>query len=741
MINYKQIAEEFIEQGYTVTPVDNKKSPHCVDKWQNNRGSDILKSKYNPAWNKAKGIGLLCGEASQVIVLDIDILSGDELRAPVRKKLEEILPPVFSGRTGNKQKPVARFYQYTGEKTEHFDNIKVDILSSGSQAVMPPSQHPNGYNYEWNGRPLLEITPDELPILDESVLVLLRELNQEYSPKEGDDPRAILKSMAGRCKSGSHNFLSKIGVAMRFANEPIEKVIERMISEDRKINEGEPSFYFNCKSRNWKTKNIESNAQDFVKEIFDRNKPDPVHEKYPSLKNGFFINIAEESQKSKWIPDYSGMGKYFQNELNLKCDDSYLSLYDNGYFKDISKTGMLNKIYLTAKERTAPHQLENFRKIIKAACFFPKTDFEPPIGLVNVSNGVLDVNKKELLEHNPKYNFKYKLKHEFNSDAKAPNFIKYLNFVFNEDQELIKLVGEIMGYTLLGGPPTAHRAFVLYGDGRNGKSTLLDVITQLLGEDSVSAVSMKRITEPFSTVRMDGKLANIVEESPTSIDAEIFKNITAGGRVAAAHKGMEEFDLRLNCRLFFACNNFPHFKDGSVAIKDRLIFLPFNRYIRPEERDPNIGKEIQKEMSGVLNFALKGLERFQLNGFTQPQATKEIINEYLNESDNVRSWFDENIEFKYDLMSESVLTKDLYYNYKSLCLENGQKLVAYNTFSKRLKRILNDLGNGQFTAEDLFFPISARDKKNRSAYKCIKIVDNYYQQHNGDFRGIPEYHK
>ena len=740
VVNFRELAQQYIDKEISITPINIKKAPTLGEGWQNVWGELVMLPKYERAWSSACGFGLVCGEASGIIVLDIDILEDDPhpVKQRVRRELLEKLPPVYSGRIGNRKKPTARFYKWNGEGGEKFKFLDIEILSTGNQAVLPPAKHQTGVLYEWIGKPLLDVDVDDLPDIDEEILVWLRQENEKL--KDKGDISNILRSVNGRCKSGSHNHLSSIGVAMRYADESFDNIVQRLVIEDQKINANEASLYFNCKTRGWRSSQVTENATRFVEEIFKRNQPDPVHEKYPTLKTGFYFNTAEEGQRPKWVPDYKGMGKYFKNELNLKCDDSYLSIYEEERFRDISKTGMLNKIYLMAKERTVPHQLENFRKIIKTVCFFPKTEFEPPVGFINVDNGVLDVKKKELLDHSPKYNFKYKLEHKFDPEGQAPNFLKYLNFVFNEDQDLIKLVGEIMGYTLLGGPPTAHRAFVLYGDGRNGKSTLLDVITALLGEDSVSAVSMERITEPFSTVRMDGKLANIVEESPTAINAEVFKNITAGGRVSAAHKGMEEFDLRLNCRLFFACNNFPHFKDGSIAIKDRLIFLPFNRYIRPEERDPKVGESIRKEMSGVLNFALKGLERFQAHGFTEPAATRETINEYLNESDNVRNWFDENVEFKYDLFSDSVLTKDLYHNYKSLCLENGQKFVAYNTFSKRLKRILDDLGDGQFTSEDLFFPISSRDKRNRSAYKCIKLIDNGSQMNKGDFSGIPEYY-
>ena len=440
--------------------------------------------------------------------------------------------------------------------------------------------------------------------------------------------------------------------------------------------------------------------------------------KYPSMPDGFFVHIKPKSGNGdgRWIPDYKSMAQYFKNEMYLKCDDSYSVVYKNGFFKNISKTGIENAIYKLSKLKAQPHVIGNFRKTVMPYSYFPKDDFEQAKGFINLKSGALNIKTKEIKEHSPDYNFTYKLNHDFDENAKCPRFIEFLNFIFDKNQDMIKLIGEIMAYTIIGGEPFKHRAFMFYGSGRNGKSTLLDVIKELLGEKNVSSVSMKLIDKPFSAVRLDGKLANIVEESPSSIDPETFKNIVGGGTVSAAYKTKDEFDLKVNARLFFACNEFPRFKDSTVAIKDRLIVVPFEKYIASEDRDATIGEKLKAEMPGILNFVLESLNRFQEQKyqFTKVAKTEEALEEYINETDSVALWYSENIE-ETESAETFLKLNDLYDAYKKTTIEDGMSPVSKNNFSKRFKTKVTD--------EYLRYTQKKIDGRNYRGYTGMNCVD------------------
>jgi putative DNA primase/helicase len=243
----------------------------------------------------------------------------------------------------------------------------------------------------------------------------------------------------------------------------------------------------------------------------------------------------------------------------------------------------------------------------------------------------------------------------------------------------------------MGGDPVAHRAFLLYGDGRNGKSTLLDTLRYLIGDQNCSAVSMKVIDKPFSMVQMDGKLANIVEESPAQIDAEAFKNIVGGGTATASYKGKDEFQMKINARLVFACNSLPTFKDSTSGTNDRLIILPFNRYIKPDERDTGIKNKIFAEISGILNWAIEGYTSFKYNEykFVQSDTVSKTLDEYRVETDSVYAWCKENISHS---ESKDVITvcRVAYDSYSDDCKEDGYGPVGKRKFLSRLKSYINN---------------------------------------------------
>jgi len=576
---------------------------------------------------------------------------------------------------------------------------------------------PPGYNdqskskFEWVGKSLLDIDIDDLPVLSAETINDLIVLNNEYKDKNKVSTGSVhkLKKGEGRCNHMSHMVLSDLGVALVHRDYPFNKLVSRLIEKDQEINHDAHCLYFVCPSRPHKHKLAIDNAAEFVEEIFKNHGPDGVYkEKTHSVddkelkqiaeaeKLGFFIHVPakKKGDPPKITPSFRLMSKYFHKIKHFKCDDPYTACYDDGHYKYISKNHLDNMILDLSKDQASVKHVAEFGKMIKVRCYYDKDDFIQSPGFINLNNGVLKLETGELLQHNPDYNFTYKLKHDYDKSAKCPQFMKFLDEVFLKDPQLVCLMGEILGYTLLGGDPFKHKAFMFFGEGRNGKSTLLDVITELLGRSNVSAVSMKTLDKPFSTVRLDGKLANIVEESPNNIDSEAFKSITGGGTISAAKKHMDEFDLVVRARLFFACNDFPHFKDNSKGNRERLVIVPFKRFFKESERDTSIKKKLFGEMPGILNFALQGLERFQLfdNQFTHSDVVAEMLEEFIEDTDNVYAWVKERVTVTEDFTDE-VSVDELYSSYIDEARSDGYNPCNKNTF---LKRVKGCLGNDNF---------------------------------------------
>lgn len=409
--------------------------------------------------------------------------------------------------------------------------------------------------------------------------------------------------------------------------------------------------------------------------------------KYPSKAFGFY-NQIEKGDKFIEVPDYDGLAEYMIQEKKLKCDDSLVYIWTGKFYRSISFLHLKNIIDKLVKKNSTPNVVNNFfnKSLIKSYYCFEQDSTFP--GFLNCNNGLLNLKTKELEPHNDNYLIKYVLEHNYSPSAKCPAFLNALDLVTNNDEGLKKLIQQIFGYTIVGGYPKAHKAFMFYGPGGNGKSTILTALRNLIGTQNVAHVPLPLFDKPFSMISLDGKLANLIDETPKfGINAEAFKNIVSGGYVRAAHKRKDEFDLQVHARIIFACNSLPNFKDDSDGLLRRLIIVPFNNKIEESQMNRNIDNEIKAEMSGILNWAIEGLETLIDNDyqFIDCEATKNIKTQYMEETDSVQRFWSEEIIVcdGQEPQNGFISTNDLYVDYKLFCEVEGFKPVNKNNFSKK----------------------------------------------------------
>lgn len=409
---------------------------------------------------------------------------------------------------------------------------------------------------------------------------------------------------------------------------------------------------------------------------------------YPTKENGFFIKEVTQTGKVKESPDYDGLATYMKSEYNLKCDDSLIYIWTGKHYELISFLKLKNIIDSIIKIGSNPTTVNNFfnKTLIKGY-----KDFESDLqesGYLNCDNGLLNLKTKELLKHSPEFFFKYKLNHKYDKKAKCPLWLKVLDRVTNEDEPLKKLLQQVFGYCIVGGYPKAHKSFMFYGGGGNGKSTIITALRNLVGHKNASHVPLPHFDKPFSMISLDGKLVNLIDETPTfNINAEAFKNVVSGGYVRAAQKGKPEFDLQVTARIIFACNELPNFKDASEGLKRRLVIIPFNYIVNEDKKDTSIDDKLCAEMSGILNWSLQGLEELRLNGFRfiEPKESAKAMIDYLKETDSVYNFWENEIDLHDGPNNSETFfrNEDIYFYYKRFCEDEGLRPFSKQKFCKR----------------------------------------------------------
>ncbi|HAU66000.1 MAG: P4 family phage/plasmid primase [Candidatus Uhrbacteria bacterium GW2011_GWF2_39_13] len=326
--------------------------------------------------------------------------------------------------------------------------------------------------------------------------------------------------------------------------------------------------------------------------------------------------------------------------------------------------------------------------------------------LISFNDGkILDLEKFELLQTSPNIHSFFSINvpssviHEI---PNCPRFKTFLNeiLVLNDgitpDEELIDFVQDLFGYCLTGSI-SAHATFFFLGSGRNGKSVLLNVLRQLIGEQYISNMTIQTLTtNRFAAANLMGKKLNIAsEEESKHIRSDIFKGMVAGDRMTIERKYQAPVEMTPAIKFLFATNQIPVFDSTDSAINERVFVIPFNRYFKDSERDPELTKTLLSEIGGIFGWALEGAKRIIANKykFKIPKSIKETKQKFSEEQSSVMMFLTENYTVTGNQLDDFEVKAVMYGFYKDWCYTNGRQPKSNENFFKDIKDVNRDLVN------------------------------------------------
>lgn len=419
-------------------------------------------------------------------------------------------------------------------------------------------------------------------------------------------------------------------------------------------------------------------------------------------KHGFHnIFVDEETGKTKLgKPNFEDLRKYFIRQ------HPYVSLEETGnvrtwngkYFDDYSK----HKLRSFAMEHFKPRPLEPVRNEFVAEIILKST---VPIewftrstdGKLNFQNGVYDVEKGILNPHSMDYGFRSILPCEYNPDARAPLWHKFLKEVTMDRQELIDIIQEFFGYSLANGPCKYQKMLMLLGSGANGKSKLVEVLRLLCG-DSHSALSIKDMKSEQNRYMLEGKLVNIAEENSHDSfkDTETVKNFVRGGYVSVKKVYETPYFYENKTKLIMLCNSLPRTVDLTHGFFRSLIILPFDQVFSDAKgnNDPNIIDKLKPELPGIFNWAIEGYRRLEKQGmFTTSKDSTALLNSYRLDLDTVFEWIDSESDVAFTEDPGAFVDKEAMYDKYSTYCDNGNYRADNNkVFFKKVREFAKQKG-------------------------------------------------
>ena len=308
--------------------------------------------------------------------------------------------------------------------------------------------------------------------------------------------------------------------------------------------------------------------------------------------------------------------------------------------------------------------------------------------LFQCSNTVLDLNELKQINPNPDFMISQYSDVEYDIDANCPIFYKSLREWMQDDMEMVDFIKRMMGYFLTG-LTNEQCMFIFVGNGANGKSVLLDVFAELYGDyHKHTAMDVFMFQHSRSNSNDLARLhdARVVTANESAdgkkIDEERIKTITGGDLVTARMLYEEHSTFRSKIKLVMATNTLPKISDYTEGLWRRMRIVKFDRQFLPEERDTDLITKLKEEMSGILNFALEGLEEYNSIGLNPPDKVLRATQEYRNESDFVAQFIEECIEENLD---NRVPSKLVYQSFLIWYEENyNEKPITQNAFSRRM---------------------------------------------------------
>lgn len=269
-----------------------------------------------------------------------------------------------------------------------------------------------------------------------------------------------------------------------------------------------------------------------------------------------------------------------------------------------------------------------------------------PERYINCANGLLDWRTGELLEHSPEVATTYQLAVPWRPWATCPTVDAWLTEVV--DASVVPLIWEVIG-TAVYARLAFHRAVMLYGEGRNGKGTLLRLIKALVGEAHVSAVTLQALGDDrFAAASLYGKVVNLAGDLAADVvmHTDTFKMLTGEDIVSAQRKYGHRFDFTNQALMIFSANRIPRAVDHTDGYHSRWVVVPFDRVrLAPDEEDKTLEPRMHAELAGVLVRAVEGLRRAMAQGcYTLPSIVAEAGAAYRRDSDPIRRFIGEALE-------------------------------------------------------------------------------------------------
>ena len=321
-------------------------------------------------------------------------------------------------------------------------------------------------------------------------------------------------------------------------------------------------------------------------------------------------------------------------------------------------------------------------------------DWDANHWVISCLNGTVDLRTGELRESRQGDLITKCAPVEYDPKAECPRFIEFMREIMLDRWDLIEYLQRAIGYSLTGST-REQCLFFLHGEGSNGKSTLMNTIRNMLGDDYSQSIDPQLLLDRNSfaggpspeIARLRGaRLVTTSEPNPGKrLDEDFIKRITGGDPLTARFNRQDTFQFTPVLKLWFSANHKPRIVGTDHAIWRRIKTVPFQARFEGKAVDADLEEKLRAEWPGILRWAVEGCVLWQSSGMKEPDEVRLATIEYRCSQDILAPFIDECCTVEGDC---DVAIGDLYAAYKRWAENSGEKVQS----KKRLGQMLDERG-------------------------------------------------
>jgi len=314
--------------------------------------------------------------------------------------------------------------------------------------------------------------------------------------------------------------------------------------------------------------------------------------------------------------------------------------------------------------------------------------------LLNCQNGTFDFINMKFRNHIPNDYITKITRAKYDPDIKCERWEKFIYEVMYGDAETARYLQKVLGYSCTG-DTSLEKLWILLGEStRNGKSTLTETISYLLGDYAKTAHASTishRATDSSKAspeiARLSGtRFVNINEpDKDLVLNAATVKQLTGGDTLVARFLNENLFEFIPESKFFINTNHLPQIVDTTVFTSGRMVIIPFNRHFTEDERDTGLKDYFRQpeNLSGILNWLIDGYRLYRNEGLEPSELIKASIKQFAAESDILSIFLDETIIRS---EKERLSTAVLYRLYAVWAKARGNKPMRIQSFVGELRK-------------------------------------------------------